>query len=434
MPVSREFELARSYLDTLLETERTSEGDLNAYQGELLTALCRHAAANIPFYGKRPIPLGRVDPRSSDWTDQPFMSRSDLARYFADLRAPKLPEGHGVSMAVQTGGSTGNPARRDLSSLESLARIVSTYRMFLDWDMDMARPLFMLRRPQIGSDRDVGPGYRRWGFPWLPEETLGRRWYFDIDLPPAEQLARLAEEAPVYVNTLPSNILRLAVEARRSGVQPSIPIIISVAEFLPPEVKAVAGEVFGSRLINILSSAEGGVIAIECPQSDLLHIQSEQVLVEIIGDDGRPCNSGEVGEVVITPLYNYATPLIRYRTGDYVERGPACPCGRTLPTIAKIVGRREHMFRFPDGRRALPSIDRVKVSELLGHEAWVLAQTGPKDAEMRVAGDIDRSRETALEALAEAATDGAFSVTIRRVESQPLTSGGKRHFCINEIG
>lgn len=161
MPVSREFGLAKSYLDTLLQTERAPDEDLNAYQGELLTALCRHAAGNIPFYKNRPMPDGRVDPRSTAWTDLPFMSRSDLARYFADLQAPELPPGHGVSMAVQTGGSTGSPARRDLSSLESLARIVSTYRMFLDWDMDMALPLFMLRRPQIGSERDDGPAFRR---------------------------------------------------------------------------------------------------------------------------------------------------------------------------------------------------------------------------------------------------------------------------------
>lgn len=246
-------------------------------------------------------------------------------------------------------------------------------------------------------------------------------------------MARLAEEAPAYVNTLPSNILRLAVEARRNGVRSSLPIIISVAEFLPPEVKAIAGEVFSSRLINILSSAEGGVIAIECKHSGLLHIQSEQVLAEIIGDDGRPCETGGIGEVVITPLYNYATPLIRYRTGDYVERGPACACGRTLPTIARIVGRREHMFRFPDGRRALPSIDRVKVTELLGHEAWVLAQTGGAEAELRIAGDGCQGREAELMALAEAATDCAFSLAIRKVDSQPLTSGGKRHFTINEV-
>ena len=161
---------------------------------------------------------------------------------------------------------------------------------------------------------------------------------------------------------------------------PKIPVIISVAEHLPPEVRALAETTFGSRVINVLSSQEGGVIAIECPASGLLHIQSEAVIVEIISDTGDPCQVGEVGELVVTPLYNYATPLIRYRSGDFVEKGPACPCGRSLPTIARVVGRREHMFSFPDGRRSLPNIDRVRISEILGHELWMFVQTGPTEA------------------------------------------------------
>jgi phenylacetate-CoA ligase len=124
--------------------------------------------------------------------------------------------------------------------------------------------------------------------------------------------------------------------------------------------------------------------------------------------------------------------LIRYRSGDFVERGPACPCGRSLPTIARIVGRREHMFSFPDGRRALPKIDRVRISEILEHELWTFVQSGSTAAELRVARDGYEDHATELMALLTSAADGMFSVTLRRVESLPLTSGRKRHFCHNQ--
>ena len=214
---------------------------------------------------------------------------------------------------------------------------------------------------------------------------------------------------------------------------PQIPVIISAAEQLPGEVRTLAETTFGSRVINVLSSSEGGFIAIECPASGLFHIQSEAVVVEIISDTGEPCQVSEVGEVVVTPLYNYATPLIRYRTGDFVEKGPPCSCGRSLPTIARVVGRREHMFSFPDGRRALPEIDRVRISEILGHEFWIFVQTGPTAAELQIAVDGYEGHAKELTALVTAATDEMFSITITRVASLPLTSGGKRHFCRNQI-
>ena len=48
-------------------------------------------------------------------------------------------------------------------------------------------------------------------------------------------------------------------------------------------------------------------------------------------------------------------PLIRYELGDYAEVGTACSCGRGLPVLAKIHGRRRNMVTLPDGRRHWPS-------------------------------------------------------------------------------
>jgi phenylacetate-CoA ligase len=428
-----EIELARTYLQSLLEVERAPQAELVAYQRDLLAPLYKHAIQNAPLYKYYPKLAAAPDPASQAWRDLPLVSRRDLTGRANSIAASAMPPAHGVIARVQTGGSTGIPAHVSLSSLESVARIASSYRMFLAWEMDVARPLFMIRRPRAGSERHDTAGFRRWGFPWLPESTLGPRLHMDIVTPPADQLAAIAKQAPAYVNTLPSNILRLGLDARAHlDRPPDIPIIISVAEHLPPEVRALAKETFGSRVINVLSSVEGGVIAIECPASGLLHIQSEAVVVEIIKDNGEPCQVGEVGELVVTPLYNYATPLIRYRSGDFAETGPPCPCGRSLPTIARVVGRREHMFLFPDGRRELPDIDRARISQILGHDLWLFVQSGPAAAELLIAADGYESHASELKAFLTVATDKMFSIGLRRVDALPLTSGGKRHFCVNQ--
>jgi phenylacetate-CoA ligase len=421
---------AETFLGVLLQTERASEAELNAYQTELLTRLVRHAFTTVPFFAGRGAPPERMDPRSAAWRTQPFMSRSDLTQHANALKPQDFPRIHGQISTTQTGGSTGPAARRDISTLESLGRFGASFRMFQAWDLDQSLDLIWLRKPRPSQDHS----YDRWGFPWRPEDKLGRRHAMDIAAPSDRQLDLINRHAPAHVHTLPSNVLRLVMEARRSGTRTAIPTFMVVGEYLAPEVRQAAHDTFGARVIDVFSSAEGGVIAIQCPDSGLYHIQSEIILAEILRSDGEPAAPGETGELVVTPLYSYATPIIRYRTGDFVEAGPPCSCGRCLPTIARIVGRREHMFLFPDGTRALPAIDRIALSQALGHDQWVLVQTDERAAEIRVAGSVSPEQQDILLRHVQASLGSDFAASLARVDALPLTSGSKRHFTVNATG
>ena len=93
-----------------------------------------------------------------------------------------------------------------------------------------------------------------------------------------------------------------------------------------------------------------------------MHVQAENVLVEILLEDGSACAPGEVGRVVVTDLHNFAMPLIRYAIGDYAEAGGACPCGRGLPVIRRIAGRASNMAIDAQGRRYWPFV---------GSKTWI---------------------------------------------------------------
>jgi phenylacetate-CoA ligase len=80
------------------------------------------------------------------------------------------------------------------------------------------------------------------------------------------------------------------------------------------------------------------------------HANAELCLVEILDDDGMPCAPGDAGRLVVTALRNPAMPLLRYDSGDLAEAvGGACPCGRTLPSFGRIVGRYRRMAAAPEG-------------------------------------------------------------------------------------
>jgi phenylacetate-CoA ligase len=422
-------DIAEAYLESLLRTERVTPQELSAYQAKLLRALVKSAVGETPFYGGRPAPPDDLVSDSPYWLAQPFVTRQDLVENFDAFRPRSFAKLHGVITPISTGGSTGPAARRDVSSLESTARLLASYRMYHNWKLDQTRPLFVLRKTR----REKEMGSDRWGYRWRDERSRGKRTWIDIAMPPREQLQAMTDQGPVYVNTLPSNILRLALEALRLDIRLSIPFIISVGEYLAPEVRKAATLAFGSTIIDAFSSAEAGVIAIQCPETGLYHIQSEQVMAEIVSSEGDLCAAGETGEVIVTPLYGYATPLLRYRSGDYVEAGPPCACGRVLPTISRIAGRLEHMFDLPDGTRQLPRIDRVLVTETLGHDQWGLAQSSETEVIFRHAGWLNASRkEKVMQNLQEALGD-RVRCNFSEVAGLPLTSGGKRHFTTNEM-
>jgi phenylacetate-CoA ligase len=113
----------------------------------------------------------------------------------------------------------------------------------------------------------------------------------------------------------------------------------------------VSGEAFPASLRDALAArgiigyqayatADLGSIAYETEARDGLVID-EGVLVEIVRPGtGDPVAPGEVGEVVVTTLFNPVYPLIRFGTGDLSAFLPGMsPCGRTNARIKGWLGR-----------------------------------------------------------------------------------------------
>ena len=89
----------------------------------------------------------------------------------------------------------------------------------------------------------------------------------------------------------------------------------------------------------------------ETPESKLVFSPDSGIL-ELIDLDGTPVITGETGEIVLTGLYNFDQPLIRYRIGDYatLADNQNLNCGREMPVIESIEGRLEDIIYGKDGR------------------------------------------------------------------------------------
>ena len=95
-----------------------------------------------------------------------------------------------------------------------------------------------------------------------------------------------------------------------------------------PALQVAASARHAIESFFVHAADETGLIAYETDAHDGL-VVDESVLVELLGEDGRPVTPGTLGRIVVT-AFNPDFPLIRLATGDWARTlGDESPCGRT---------------------------------------------------------------------------------------------------------
>lgn len=151
-----------------------------------------------------------------------------------------------------------------------------------------------------------------------------------------------------YTNPL-YEFARFVIDQGRISFQPKG--VLTAAEKLHPFQREVIEQAFGCKAFNTYGSREFMLIASECEKREGLHVSMENLIVEIIKDDGTPAAPGEMGKIVITDLHNYGMPFIRYEIGDLgLATDRVCSCGRGLEMIGDVVGRSLDLISLTDGR------------------------------------------------------------------------------------
>jgi phenylacetate-CoA ligase len=145
----------------------------------------------------------------------------------------------------------------------------------------------------------------------------------------------------LYCGT-PSFLMTLLRRAEEMGLEPRRDLRLWAAllgaEMLPASLRQeLVG--YGITPIETYGTADLGLVAVECPAHQGLHLSEEMVIEVVEPGSGRGLPPGETGEVVAT-TFNRVYPLLRFATGDasYLIDDP-CPCGRPSPRIPRILGR-----------------------------------------------------------------------------------------------
>lgn len=417
------------FLQSLAASERARPHDLRLHQAALAERLVRHAYDNVPYYRDRLSCLFRADGTFdlTRWREIPITTRADALAHRDAMQSPELPDFYGPVIEVETTGSTGQPLRISSNALNKVASVAALARTARWWGLDTAQALATIRifHKDYGAAYPEGREWRGWCFDNLQSRTCD----LDMFTPVAQQIEWLLRFGAPYLSTPPANAIDLAYamtpdEARKLGLA----AVLFVGETVLPRAREIVSERLGAKSIAIYSCQEVGYIATQCPVTPHYHAMAENVLVEILRDDGAPAKPGEPGQVVVTGFYNYAMPFIRYALGDVATAGPAlCACGRTLPVIAHIDGRTRHAFVFRDGTRVWPRPFNLDFAPFVSFRAFQMAQIDHERLEFRYIPEDETHMpdRAGLEAYIRSKLHPSATVTLVPVQELPRGPGGK---------
>jgi phenylacetate-CoA ligase len=392
--------------------------------------LLRHAQSTVPHYAEA---LRGLDIDGLVWEAfqaLPLLTRKDLQAGFESLKSSAVPPGHGAVVQGQSSGSTGMPVRFLQTAVTQLFWNALTLREHLWQERDFSGKLAAIRiKVKEGHWPD-------WGLPAAalfrtgPGATLNVRT--DVD----KQLDWLVREDPDYLITHASNLQALAKLSIQRGIRlPRLRQARTYSEALRPDLREAVRAAWGVEVADGYSCEEAGYIALQCPRHEHYHVQAENLVVEVLDEAGRSCGPGETGRVVLTTLHNFAMPLIRYELGDYAEVGEPCNCGRGLPVLARIHGRRRNMIVLPDGRRHWPSFPSAMWLSVAPIEQFQVVQVDAGRLEiayvmgrMLTDGEAQRLEEALSEKLG-----CRFMVRWDRVASIARSPGGKHEDFISRL-
>ncbi len=417
----------------LEQSQWWSEPLLRTRQLEQLWPLAKHAATQSEFYERRFRECGITLSEPLSWqlfTSLPVLTRSELATEAERIFARTVPKQHGDVQVVQTSGSTGQVVAVRRTLLSQLTLYALGMRAHHWAARDFSQSLAVVRADSPLQDDDARAVQLGWGHPVTLLYPTGPAYSLPISTTIGEQAAWLSRRNPGYLLTYPTNLGALLEHfAERGERLTALREVRTVGETVSAELRARCGEVLGVPIVDGYSSQEVGVIALECPVSGLYHVQSESLIVEVLDDSGAPCEVGGVGRVVVTDLHNFATPLLRYDLRDRAEVGPACACGRGLPTLRRILGRERNLVTLPSGERHWPLVGLHEFRKVGGILQYQLVQLDRERVEVRLrveGGSLGVAREQQLTAIVRQALGYPFALEYRYYEAEiPRGPAGK---------
>lgn len=405
--------------------------EIAALQLGKLNDLLAYCWKHVPFLqqhwraaGRQPVPLVHLD----ELADYPTLTKALITANYQDMIAGPW---RGRTMTKTTGGSTGDPFRFEYT-MDVYARRTAIMWRGYGWG-----------GAGLGTRTAYlwGTGLRKGGWGGLKDRLYHgafNRHFFDAFTMTGSNIDRRIDEiARCRPKAMVGYVAPLVLVARRmietGRTITGLRAVLTGAEALFEAERKELERAFGCPVFNTYGAREVMLMASECDRHNGLHVNADHLLLETLGENGRPV-AGASGDLAITDLHNFGMPMVRYLNGDRATYSDAtCPCGRGLPLLSSVDGRILDLIETPDGRHLPGEFFVVVMLASPDVKRWQVVQTAPDCVQFRLvvpAPWTRAQRDTVTAKVRERAGPG-MRVEFAEVADIPNTRSGKRRLTIS---
>jgi phenylacetate-CoA ligase len=426
-------------LDELNRTQWASASELLVLQQKKLHRLLTYAYEYVPYYrrifdqvGFRP---DHILTNPASLRHLPILTKAIIHENFEDLLTTETKRRASLSH-LTTGGSTGHPLTfmQDANFRDYVTADIHRHLGWAGWKLGQVHAYIWGASFEVKASQAIRARLMNWVLNRfvtnayvLSEEGMGAF---------ADQVRR---SRPRILFGYPSSLYRFAEFIREASMDDiKFEAIFASAEVLYPAQRRLIEEVFGGRMFNRYGTRELGGISCECQAHTGLHASIDNNYIEIVRDlsSNESTQPGEPGQIIVTNLNNQGMPFIRYSIEDMGAWSTLgrCPCGRELPLMELVQGRRIDMFRTRDGR----SVWGGFASPMFGMKGVKQFQLVQKTLDLVVArivkeGPLDETRLDEIEQTIHIALGDQVKVVFEFPDDIPVLDSGKYRYAISEL-
>jgi phenylacetate-CoA ligase len=417
----------------LLELEQTqwlSRAELDELQFNKIKRLIKYAFEHVPFY-RDCYTRKDINPEDiksyKDFQALPFLTKDDINNHLDDLVSPEFRKKVFMS---QTGGSIGIPTHFFTDNLSS------------NWGgllRSRCRRWYGVREGEKiawiwGALRDIQSS----SLSLRLKARIKMERYLNAFSMSRENMQEFAEMLvqwkPVMIRAYPSALQIFANYLQENEIKGISPKLIETSsEKLMPSQRQLFEDVFHCDIADCYSSRELYEMAYQCPHGG--HHVLETVYLEIVDND-QVVEPGQAGEVVATSLNKFAMPFIRYKIHDLaVYETRECSCGRGLPVLREVIGRKRDFITTPDGKFITGGFFELFFSLKPEVHQFQVHQTDLKHLDIRLVcrQDINSSWLHNVRSELRARMGENMEINLNIVNHIQLTQAGKLQYVISNV-
>lgn len=407
---------------------------LKAHQWRELKKLLEHAFDQTTFYPELWAKAGihSVDDiqNMEDFEKLPLVTKDDISKHYQTLIAANYSN----NIKKATGGSTGQPFRFELNTDSNTRREAIMWRGYGWLGAGLGQKTLYLWGADIGQPTKLKAlknnlyhaFYNRKMLNSFAMNTSNMHTYVK-DINNYRPTALVSYVNPLY------ELARFIIEQKASVFSPKS--ILTGAEPLHEFQREVIEKAFNCEVYDTFGCREFMLMSAECQENKNLHINSDHLVVETVDDTGQSI-TGESGDLVVTDLYNYGMPLIRYVNGDRATLiNEPCGCDNPLPIMSSIDGRKLDIIKTSSGKSIPGELFPHLFKEFKGIDKFQVRQSEISSLKILLITNKHFSNQNKLDIAKEINkyAENELELVFQLVDEIPLTVSGKHRVTICEL-